>query len=320
MVLSIGIYRPEQLRKLRIDTTFGRRRKFALDLMAEIEQLDDSKVKGAFLETLVDGAGVFKRTYSGRFPAFDIQILDCMAKLKLPHPMRVLDVAISDGSTSVDFFKQVAEHFKGAFTFTGTDRDISYLVISQRKTPQRRVILTRRADILQIIWPPFVFNGAHSDYSRLFAINRIARPYVLRYARQLVERWKRSDPTLVQRELTFACKPFRELLAEDGRLRFAAWDITTPWTGEKAHCVRAMNILNPSYFPMDRLSAIVRNLMESTVEGGLIAIGSNEGPESEVDGAIYRVEAERLIELKSTGAGARCLPAIEPMLGAPQLQ
>jgi hypothetical protein len=314
MVLSIGIYRPEQLRKLRINTLYGRRRKFALDLLEEIEQLGNNKVRGAFLETLADGAGVFKRTYSGRFPAFDMQLLDFMAKLQFPLPLRILDVAISDGSTSVDFFNGIAAHVTKEFTFIGTDRDISYLVVNEKKSPRERVIITRRADILQVIRPPFVFNGAHLERFLLFPINRMVRPYAMRYAKRLVERWKHNDPALEQRELIFACKPFRDLLAKDSRLKFTAWDITTPWTGEKAHCVRAMNILNPSYFSNERLAAIVRNLMESTVEGGLIAIGSNEGPESEVDGAIYSVEGGRLIELISTGAGARCRPAIEQLL------
>ena len=102
---------------------FGRRRRFALDLLAEIERTGDSRIKRAFIESITDGAGVYKRTYSGRLLAVDQHILACMSELQFSHPLRFLDVAVSDGSTSVEFFNGIAAHLAADFHFIATDRE-----------------------------------------------------------------------------------------------------------------------------------------------------------------------------------------------------
>ncbi|MGO9868410.1 MAG: hypothetical protein ACLPJY_12120 [Rhodomicrobium sp.] len=318
MVVSIGIYRPEQFRRLRTDTFFGRRRKFALDLMADVDRLGSNSIKEAFIESITDGAGVYKRTYSGRFPAFDRQILACMASGHFPRPLRILDVAVSDGSTSVEFFNEIAAQITADFQFIATDRDAGFLILNRKASPDRRVIVSATGEIVQMVWPPFVFSGGKRDNATIFLINTMIWPYALRCAQRLVSQWKEKAPELEVRELVFACKPFRDLLAADSRLAFKAWNIATDWPGDPVHCIRAMNILNPSYFSKDQFNSIIRNLMANLVEGGLLAIGSNEGPESEVDGAIYRLEGGRLAELISSGAGARCRYAIKSLLTHPR--
>jgi len=75
-----------------------------------------------------------------------------------------------------------------------------------------------------------------------------------------------------------------------------------------------MNILNPGYFSADEFGVIVGNFMAALAEGGILAIGSNEGPQSEVDGAIYRKVGGHLIEIVSSGAGPRCAAAIRPLV------
>ena len=316
MVISIGVHKPEQFQGVRPDTFFGRRRGFALDLLAEIERTGDSRIKRAFIESITDGAGVYKRTYSGRFLAFDQHILDCMSELQFSQPLRFLDAAVSDGSTSVEFFNGIAAHLAADFHFIATDRDSGFLVLNRNGSLDRRVIISAEGEIVQVVWPPFVFSGKRKDKLLLFPINRIGHPFAMQYARNLLKGWKENEPDLEARELVFACKAFRELLAEDSRMEFKAWDIATPWTGERVHCVRAMNILNPSYFSGRQLRSIVENLTASLIDGGLLAIGSNNGPGSQVDGAIYRIDGSRLLELKSSGAGVRCRQAIQSMLAS----
>jgi len=72
------------------------------------------------------------------------------------------------------------------------------------------------------------------------------------------------------------------------------------------HCVRAMNILNPEYFPTDLTRQIFKNMVEATEVGGILAVGSNEGPGSSTDGAIYLRRADGLLELSTFGDGFRC--------------
>lgn len=211
-------------------------------------------------------------------------------------------------------YSREVRHVTADFHFIASDRDGVFFVLNRRKSPNRRVIVSAQGEIVQAVYPPFVFSGGKPEKLFLFPVNRAARAFAMFSAKKLVQEWQAKDSNLEARSLIFACRPFRDLLAADRRLEFMAWDITTPWAGSRVHCIRAMNILNPSYFSKGQLGAIVRNLMESLVEGGLLAVGSNDGPESEVDGAIYRVEGGRLVELKSSGAGTRCRKAIKSLL------
>ncbi len=314
MPVLIGVHRADQLKSLRVNSIYGRRRKFSLDLFTEIEQRGDKKIKGAFWESIVDGTGVFKRTYSGRFPQFDNQILGFIKEANFETPLRILDVAVSDGSTSVEFFNGITDNIASSFEFTATDRDTGFLVLSSKERPDRRVIVSQNGEIVQVVWPPFVFNSARRDNRLSFPINWVIWPVALRYARELVAQWQKNDSRLTATSLIFASQGFRDLLAKDNRLAFKAWDITTSWTGGKVHCVRAMNILNKGYFSPEKLELAVRNLTANLIDGGILAAGSNEGPGSGVDGAIYRMQGGRLKELYSSGNGPRYRPAIEPLL------
>ncbi len=314
MVVSIGIHETRQFRGLRTDTFFGRRRRFALDLIREIEQQGRADLKDAFFESVTDGSGVFKRTYAGRFPAFDRELLALMERSQFSRPLNILDTAISDGSTSVEFFEEVESQVTSEFRFMATDRDSNFVVLKSKSAPEKRVIMSPLGEIVQVVWPPFVFSAAKKDKFILFPINVLVWPLARSYARSLIDDSKNGSREIDIEEIDFRCKSFRDLEKRDSRMQFERWDITTPWTGDKMHCVRAMNILNPSYFSDQQLTCIIKNLMDCLIDGGLLAIGSNEGPEFDVDGAIYRKEGRELVKLLSSGKGPRCHKALQSVL------
>lgn len=314
MIASLGIYEPRHLRRLRPGTFLGRRRKFAMDLIDEIERSGDELLRRAFIESVVDGMGVSKRTYSGRFPAFDSLVIDILSKSFPASPIRVLDVAVSDGSTSIDLFKRLDAAMDTDIRFTASDRDGYYIVLRQRADGGRRVIVSPNGEVVQIVWHPFVFGSRANENLFLFPVNRALRSRAMRFAADIVNRWRNDDPQIQAGELYFLSSEFRKSLLADPRLEFVLWDIVTPWPGEKANCVRAMNILNPEYFSHHQQTKIIANLFAAVADGGVLAMGSNDGPGSKVDGVICRRQRERLIEVASSGNGFRGRRAIADLM------
>ncbi len=306
MIISIGVHDQSQLRTFRYSSFLGRRRNIALDLIDDINQEYNESLWRVLLERAVDGKGISKRTYPARFPEFAALILSCLDRSR-PGDWRFLDAAVSDGSTALDFFRQIERGFTERFHFIATDRDGNYKVISEESKNRERVIVSCSGEVVQAVYPPFIFDRVPSrDNLFLFPMNRAMRPFIMRRARKLVERWKSGDAQIRQCELRFLSWSFCKTLNSDRRLSFEHWDVTKPWPGDKVHCLRAMNILNPDYFSREQMRQIILNFKDCLLDCGLLAIGSNGGPGSEVDGAIYKVERGRLRILKQTGNGFRC--------------
>lgn len=310
VMISIGVYKAQHLHDLRVDSYLGRRRNFAIDLLEEIDLCGNEEIKRAYIESLADGTNIAKLTYSDRFPAFDRALANHVSRLYLARPVRVLDAAVSDGSTSLDLFNLLCTTVGPELFLTATDRDGRYLVLRQKSRPDRRVVVSHYGEIVQVVWPPFVFGGRSNERAFPFPINWFVRPSAMRFAKDMIDRWAQQDSEVEEIEIYFLSREFRNLLSSDPRVNFLIWDIMTPWTQEKTHCVRAMNILNPSYFHIEQIRRIVENLMAAVIEGGIVALGSNGTAGSEVDGAIYQRDGEQLVELAAFGNGFRCREAI----------
>jgi chemotaxis methyl-accepting protein methylase len=57
--------------------------------------------------------------------------------------------------------------------------------------------------------------------------------------------------------------------------------------GDTFHCVRAMNVLNDSYFSAEQMRKILLNVHNSLKNNGLFIAGSNQDPGSPVSGAVF---------------------------------
>jgi hypothetical protein len=223
-----------------------------------------------------------------------------------------LDAAVSDGSTSLPLIAAIDLLTSGNYRFTATDLDGRYIRIWRRNDPQRRVILSEAGAIVQIVQPPFLFT--HRESRRLFPLNRMLRPVAERFAAGLIAGWKRGDPDVQSSEIYLFNPEFRHLLETNKHVQFRAWDILQPWTAGRAHCVRAMNVLNPGYFDAAQMAAAVRNLFDALHDGGLLAVGSNEDAGTGVDGLICRRAGDRLVPVVEAGRGFRAPGAIAALL------
>ena len=313
MLFITGIHKASQLRHFDPAGWLGRRRRIAIDLIDDIDRLGAPAIREALFERIVDARGAFKRTYRDRFAAFDARLIELWQAAPLAaRPVRILDAAISDGSTSLPLIAAFETSTAGEFRFLATDLDGRYRKLWRPAAPERRVILSDQGEIVQIILPPFLFT--HRESRLLFPLNRALRPLAHRFAGGLIDDWQRASSNVVSAEILLFSPDFRRVLESDRRVEFQAWDILQPWPGERAHCVRAMNILNPGYFNAEQMRQVVRHLFAAVADGGLIALGSNEDAGSAVDGVICRRDGDRLLELASFGHGFRAPAAIEGML------
>ncbi len=73
---------------------------------------------------------------------------------------------------------------------------------------------------------------------------------------------------------------------------------------EKFDLVRAMNVINPSYFNRTDVAKIAKNLKESLKENGLLVIGSNKEANSPVNGNILQKRQGNLYSIKQFNQGA----------------
>ncbi len=313
MLFLTGLHDARQLAGFDPSSWTGRRRRIAIDLIDDIDRLGDGKTRAALFERIVDARGAFKRTYRDRFAAFDALIIDCWQRSGLPtQNVRVLDAAVSDGSTSLALIVAVSALSAGRFAFTATDLDGRYLRICDEAAPQRRVIVSEAGQVVQIIVPPFLFT--HRESRHLFPLNRLLRPAAQRFADRLLKRWRNRDPGIQTREILLFAPEFRQMLESDPCIEFRSWDILEPWQADKATCVRAMNVLNPGYFDAHQMRRAVCNLLDVVADGGILAVGSNDDAGTDVDGIVCRRRGARLEVLASTGRGFRAPDAIAPLI------
>ena len=107
-----------------------------------------------------DERGARKRTYANRFEDFDSSILPLMREHFAPDvALVVADLAVSDARTSCDFFSKVAAAFPH-LSYYASDYNPRVLVLDDGRL---KVTLSRSHKILEIVYPPFVFNNTSPE-------------------------------------------------------------------------------------------------------------------------------------------------------------
>ena len=112
------------------------------------------------------------------------------------------------------------------------------------------------------------------------------------------------------------------LAARDG-FTFEEWSILEPLP-ERAHVVRAMNILTRDHFADEQRARAVTNCVRAVLPGGLFIVGSSPTADStDVEASIYAVHDGQLVRLASLNGGseidalvARTCTVVEDARGA----
>ena len=305
-MLKVGIFKPAQLTPRGVDSVMGRRKFIAVDLYSSVRADDPNcrYLEERTLERFAVANGTFKYTTARRFDEFDRKVLNVIERRFLPtaqqQPLRVHDVGVSDGRTSLAFYEALTRLYEGHIDFTASDMT-SFVWAVSRPGSRNRIILDDRGQLLQIIAPPFVFSTVRPESTLLYPLNAVIRHLLtVLYARPLQHALK-NDAALSRRKIPLIC---RECMAfmERGGFSFIDHDLLAPQEG-RFHIVRVMNLLNVSYFTNEELSRALENIFASLEDGGLFITGSNFESGTEVNGAVYRKEKGKAHKLLESGSG-----------------
>lgn len=282
---------------------WGRKKFIAIDLYQELGACglpNKEKLEEAILRRFALANGTYRRTYDARFEEFDADAVRQAKKFLKPNELlRVHDVAVSDGRTACDFFEKLKRHFS-KIHYHATDLYTEVRVINSREKPKNRIVKDEDGNLLQIIFPPFVFNVPEKDNLLLFPINRLLLKLLMNKDRR--KKWMKLENAREQRMSIFSHNALRTEKREPG-FSLGAYDIFNKMPAEY-DIVRAMNVINKSYFNEEEAKVIIKNMEEALKDPGLLLIGSNKDAGSEVNGNIFLKKKGKMHMVSKTGHGA----------------
>lgn len=298
-MLKFGIHSKNQIKKQEKFTSFlGQDKKISITLYDQIiEESNADELAERILLLFADERGAYKRTYQKRFEDFDKVVLTCLKKnFKNGASLTFHDVAVSDGRTALDFFEKMSQEFTN-IQYTASDYNPKVYVVEKGKC---KVTLSHSGKILEILFPPFVFNIIKPDVH--YPLN-----YLIKF---IVERFI-ADPLVKKSHLKKI--PAKELLLfaprvlnasrNDVRFKLLQHNLLEPFD-KSAHVIRAMNVLNTSYFSEDEFLKVLKHIYEGLEDGGIFITGSNQEAGSIVNGGVYKKDDKGFEKVWESGEGS----------------
>ena len=298
-MLKTGIYHLSQIeRDTQLNDFFGVPKKVSITLYEQaLSHPRSDELMERILLYFADERGAYKRTYAKRFETFDRKVLKVLTKeFDVKTRLLIHDVAVSDARTSVDFFQKVSRIYSSIY-YVASDYDPKICVIEQGKL---KVTLSSGGKILEIVWPPFVFNTIKRESYLHYPINHLIRWIVLRLKVQSLMRDFRSGKVKAKEVLLFSPQALK-LAKTDRRFRLDKHDLRQSFES-RHHIIRAMNILNPDYFSKEDIRKIVKNIHYGLKTNGILIVGSNQGANSRVAGGVYKKTKTGFNKILTTGS------------------
>jgi len=313
-MLKLGVVSQRGVRRPR--TFFGRRRYVSFLLLPELYR--NPQVSPEEYDWLVGHAcmpnGVWKLTRRGRLRTVDGAVTDILRdRYTAGTALVVCDLAASTGVTSVEFFRTLKEHFDVRFIASDFYRDL--VAVCSRQWPVA-IVFDRFGHEVQYILSRFVLPESPAE-SVAYPINRALKAVLRRrftpVARAALDKVVLGrlgpfesvdiDGYVVAKLPVLTRDTLAAIGARDG-FTFEDWDILKPLP-ERAHVIRAMNILTRDHFPDEQRACAVRNCVEALLPGGLFIVGASPTPESTtVQASIYSVQNGQLVRLTSLNGGS----------------
>ncbi|HEX7517211.1 MAG TPA: hypothetical protein VF345_07985 [Chthoniobacterales bacterium] len=198
--------------------------------------------------------------------------------------LRVLDVGVSDGVTTLDLAEVLSDKFSILYV---TDMYLA-LRVAQRNG------MTYFYDENE-----FRCVFVASDWLIYYSTdNRRWNPLAW-IARTVCERAPQIESGNSQ-SLSLLNPKLRQLAATDVRLQLAVWDVFTPWPREPVDIVRAANILNPAYFEAEALGVALSQIGAALRSGGLFLVVDNRNEEAST---LFEKHGNRFVPAARLGAG-----------------
>ncbi len=278
----------------------------ALDLYDGYAGIDRDDFQEQAIGRVAVAGGAFKKTHKNRFDEFDDACFSLIRKhisSAAKENISVHDIAISDGRTTLPFFTYLSGMYGDILSFLASDYAAHFRAVYDPQNPARRIILDAQNRMIQMIVPPFVFNVVCAENAFIYPVNFLLRRYFKKtWAKGLREKYIAAPQNFNVREILLLCRECRDLM-HDTRFTFDTYDVLSG--PRPAHdIIRAMNILNPSYFAPEKMAQVVNNISESLNLGGLLITGSNGAGGSPVNGGAFQKTPDGFKKLAHFGQGS----------------
>ena len=258
-MFKTGIYNLNQLANQKLDGFFGKRKFIAIDLYEEVGLSglpNKERLKEAIMRRFALANGTFRRTHDARFEDFDGDAIRQIKKFfSKDDLLRIHDVAVSDGRTACEFFNKLKRDFK-KMHYHATDRDTYVKIIESKKNPKNKIVRDEEGKLLQIIWPPFVFNIPKKESPLLYPINRLLIKLLENKTR--MKKWLKLN-NVKEKRISIFSHEAQKLERDDISFSLGAYDLFNKMPA-KYDIIRVMNVLNKSYFTEEEARKIIINI------------------------------------------------------------
>jgi hypothetical protein len=300
-MLRTGIYDLSQIQQgASLSDCYGLPRPISLTLYDQVQTLDNAQELGErILLNSTNARGAYKRTYSDRFESFDVRIIELLQNdFPTNRPLHVHDLGISDGRTACDYFQKVAAIYP-QIEYWGSDFDSRVHVYEHGNY---RLTISEQGVPLELVAPPFVFCLVRPVSWKRYPLHRLAQAYNCKRITELL----RDSVTHPERSriISLFGFPALQLAEKHSNFHLLNYNILDRfWQRDYLHVVRAMNVLNRSYFSDTERPQILRNIHDSLTSEGLLISGSNQEAGSPVNGGVYRKTVRGFEFAESFGSG-----------------
>lgn len=281
-MFKTGIYTIDQARNPKHWTNLlGDERKISVALYEDlVKESGGEEIAEKILLLVTDERGAYKRTYQKRFEVFDDLVKKHLQeKYEADENLSIHDLGVSDGRTAFDFFTSLASHFPNLSYFASDYDPWVYVIKSNNLT----LTLSSADKVLEIAYPPFVLNTNRLE--KYYPFNMLLTLYLKKFhAPLIVQAYKNG--AIKGKKIQLFAPHVLNLASHDKRFELGQQDLLKPFT-QKTKVVRAMNVLNTSYFTTEEFLKVLKNIYEALMPQGIFITGSNQDAGSTVDGGLY---------------------------------
>lgn len=265
-------------------TWFGRPRDVAVPVLWRALQADPERygrVCADAFNRLRMGNGVYKYTAPRRFVDVAPEVLALLQERLGPGPLAAHDLGVSDGTTSVELFTDLAARWADLRFVFSDWYDAVYVMTPDGEAWS--VVLDAERRVVQFFGRGFVLTP-QTPPRRWHPVNRALlrrlrtrlEPRALDAARALRIDGDRVEgpPGWGVERVPLVCRAALDLVAKDPRARFIRHSVLDPMEG-RFRFVRAMNVLNRGYFGEADLRRAIGRIRDALEPGGVLLIGRN---------------------------------------------
>jgi hypothetical protein len=204
--------------------------------------------------------GEWKTTWGARHPGSNENIRALLCGF---HDPIILDVGMSDGSTTLDLVECLNGHYG---RYYATDKSLSVLACRRGRRvwfyhPASRLCFMRAGPLLLL-------------YGEL----RSSFPFIDRWAREGLRKAPDPDRAVLQ-SVDLVQPGLRRLERAGSGIEIFEWDLFDTWRERAPQVVKVGNVLNHDYFSEERIMSAIRKFRSLLADGGYLVVVENRKQE-----------------------------------------